>query len=309
MARKVIIDTDPGIDDAVALSLALSHPDLEVVAVTATGGSVGPEQATRNVQAVIEQIDPARWPRIGVANSKVRLAADARHIHGADGLGEAKIAVAELVHQHPAEKVICDELRDAPEEITIVALGPLTNLASALRRDPDLVTTVGHLIIAGGAVTAPGNATAAAEFNIFCNPSAARDVFRSPLTKTLVPLDATGQVVMTYDLADQLPGDATRTGKFLDRVLPFAFRAHRQHWAMEGTFLHGAVALVAALHPELFQTESVSGDVETAGELTTGATIFDRRPVPESQPNMEVATSVDAAGAIDCVMRGLTAAC
>src|SRR5262245_52350798 len=139
MARKVILDVDPGIDDAVALCLALFDPRLEVVAVTAVGGNVAPDQANRNVQTVIEQLDPPRWPRIGAASwPEEDYPADNRHIFGSDGLGEAEFQVAELHHLHTAEKVLSDEIRNAPNDITVIALGPLTNLAHSFRRDPAL---------------------------------------------------------------------------------------------------------------------------------------------------------------------------
>src|SRR5262249_7219311 len=150
MPRKVILDVDPGIDDAVALALALFDPRLEVVAVTAVAGNVSAEQATRNVQTIIEQLDPPRLPRIGAAVEPERAApVDARHIHGADGLGNADFPVAELHQRHPSEKVIADEIRAAPDSVTIIALGPLTNVASALRRDPTLAGQIGHLLVTG----------------------------------------------------------------------------------------------------------------------------------------------------------------
>src|ERR1700761_7249745 len=120
MARKVIIDTDPGIDDAVALF----DPELEVVALTATAGNVSPEQATRNVQTIVEQLDPPRWPRIGAAPEDNPLPADGRLLHGQNGLGNVEFPFAGLANNHPAEKVLCDEVRSAPEEITIICLGP-----------------------------------------------------------------------------------------------------------------------------------------------------------------------------------------
>ena len=308
MARKVILDVDPGIDDAMAICLALSEPSLDVVAITATGGNVSPQMATRNVQTIIEQIDPIRWPRIGEAPRDQHFPTDARRIHGANGLGGVEFRVAELHHQHPSEKVICNAVRAAPEETTIVALGPLTNIASALQRDPDLATLVGHLIIMGGTVAGPGNVTAAAEFNIYCDPVAASYVFRLPITKTLIPLDVTERVVMTYDLLDQLPGDRSKTGAFLRQIIPAAFRSHRQYLGLEGIYIHDAVALVAAIHPELFTTVEWYGDVETAGDLTVGTTVFDRRQVSDRQPNMEVAIDVDAEAVMDTIMRGLKAA-
>jgi purine nucleosidase len=305
MARKVIFDLDPGIDDAVALCLALASERLEVIAVTATGGSVGPQQATRNVQAIIEQVDPRRWPRIGAASSDSLPLADQRNLHGANGLGDTDFNVAELVHQHPAEKVICDEVRLAPGEVTVVALGPLTNLAAALQRDPEIAQMIGHLIIQGGTYAGPGNITAGAEFNIYCDPEAAGIVFNSPITKTLVPLDVTTQMVMTYNEGDQLLKSNSRTGTFLASVLPFAFRAYRQQLGMEGIYLSGAVATLLALQPELFETEPGVGEVETTGTLTQGMTIFDRRRHGRNQPNMDVAVGVDTAGALDCLLRGL----
>ncbi len=309
MARKVILDVDPGIDDAVALCLALFDPRLDVVAVTAVAGNVSAEQATRNVQTIIEQLDPPRWPRIGAAaEPESSPAVETRRMHGADGLGNAQFPVAELHHMHPSDKVMFDEIRAAPEEITLIALGPHTNLARLLQRDPGIVSQIGQLILMGGAVTASGNATPAAEFNIHFDPLAAQTVFRSRTTKTLIPLDVTDQVVFTFDMLDQLPSELTKAGNLLRKILPFAFRAHRQELGLESIFLHDAVALAAATHPELFVTEEMAGDVETQGVLTTGATVFDRRLCPQWRPNMDVAREIDSVAVKDYVLRGLLSA-
>jgi inosine-uridine nucleoside N-ribohydrolase len=310
MARKVILDVDPGVDDALALCMALFDPRLEVVAVTAVAGNVSAEQATRNVQGIIEQLDPPRLPRIGAAREPdLGRAGDNRHLFGADGLGNAHFAVAELHHVHPAEKVICDEVRAAPDAVTIVALGPLTNIARALSRDAELSSMIGRIHIMGGAVRTGGNVTPAAEFNIYCDPPAARTVFRSATTKTLVPLDVTNQVMMTYAQLDELPSDSTRAGAFLRTILPHCFRTHRAELGLEGMWIHDAVALAALLHPELFHAEPLTGDVETRGDLTTGATVFDRRGSRKTRANMEVLTEVtDVAGVMDCILRGLHAA-
>ena len=309
MARKVIIDCDPGIDDAVALCLALCDSRLDVVAVTATGGNVPPEQASRNVQVIIEQLDPPRLPRLGAASASDGIPAiDARHIHGADGLGNTGFAVSELHHQHPSEKVICDEVHRAPDQVTILALGPLTNIARAFQRDPGLPSIVGQIIMMGGGMDGVGNVMPAAEFNMYCDPSSARAVFRSPTTKTLIPLNVTNQVVIGLDFVNQLPDESTRAGAFLRRIVPFAFRAYRQELGLEGIHLHDVVALVAAVHPELFESQEMAGDVETAGEITTGTTVFDRRQTPSWRPNMEVAMDVDVTGVMDCIARGLETA-
>ena len=251
MTRKVLLDVDPGIADALAMCLALNDPRLEVVAVTATGGNVAAEQATRNVQAIIEQIDPARWPRIGAADPLQPLRTDGRELFGTDGLCGADFRVAELHHRHPSVKIIADEIRSAPGELTIIAGGPLSNLATVFRREPDLATQVGHLIIVGGTLAGPGNVTAAAEFNIYCDAEAAQHVFRSPVTKTLLPLDVSATAELDIGLLDQLPDATTGVGRVLHATLPGAFRAYRQRLGREGIVVPEAVAVVAALHPEL----------------------------------------------------------
>lgn len=306
MTRKVIVDVDPGIDGAVALAMTLFDPRLEVVAVTAVAGNVSAEQATRNVQAIIEQLDPPRWPRIGKAVEPERSpAAGTAHLCGADGLGNAGFAVADLHHAHVSEKVIADEVRNAPDAVTILALGPLTNVCQAIRRDPNLAGQIGQLVICGGAVRVPGDATPAAEYSIYSDPLAAREVFRSRTTKTLVPLDVTTQVTMNFGHLDMLPSESSKVGRLLRRILPFAFRAYRQELGLEGIYLHDAVAVVAATHPELFTTQHLGGDVEVSGELTAGATILDRRRPPEWRGNMHVALEVDAVPVMDAILRAL----
>jgi purine nucleosidase len=309
MARKVIIDCDPGIDDAFALTMALFDPRLEVVAVTAVEGNVPADRASLNVETVIDLLDPPRYPRIGAAMpAEAAPEVDLRHLHGDNGLANADFPVAQLHHQHLSEKIICDEVRSSPEQVTIICLGPLTNIARAFQRDAGLPMLVDQLIISGGSPRCQGNVTAAAEFNMFYDPVSARSVFRSPTTKTLVPLDVTEQVKLTLDFVEQLPGESTRAGKLLRRLAPFAFRAYRQHRGQESICLNDVVTLAAALHPELFQLEEMAGDVETKGELTKGATIFDRRRTSAWRANMGVAADVDVAAVKDCILRGVAEA-
>ena len=302
MPRKVILDVDPGIDDAVALCMALFNPGLEVVAVTAVGGNVPPAQATRNVQVILEQVDPPRWPRIGAASEPDEpLPVDGRHLHGIDGLGGANFEVAELRSRHPSEKVICDAVRADPDSVTIIALGPLTNIARAFQRDPEL--PIGQIVMMGGAVSGPGNITPTAEFNIYCDPQSARKVFRSRSTKTLIPLDVTNRLVLSYDLFNRLPDESTKVGSFLRKILPPAFRNYRRQFGLEGIHVHDSIALLAAIRPELFTMQEMAGDVETSGNLTTGATVFDRRRVPAWRHNMAVVVDMDTAEVMEQIVR------
>src|SRR5262245_3662886 len=268
MPRKVIIDCDPGIDDALALTLALFDPRLEVVAVTAVSGNLPADRATINVQAIVERLDPPRFPRLGAATAPDDAPyVDGRQLHGPDGLGGADLAVSQLARQHLSEKLICDEIRAAPGDITIICLGPLTNIARALTREPELADQIARVIICGGAVKGVGNTTPCAEFNIYADPASARTVFKSNVCKSLIPLDVTDQVSWTLDLLEKLPDEHTRAGKLLRATLPYFFRSHRQHLGMESIRLPDAIGVVAALHPELFRTEDLGGDVETLGEI------------------------------------------
>lgn len=305
MARKVILDLDPGVGDALALCLALNHPDLDVVAVTATGGNVAPRQASRNVQAIVEHIDPARWPRIGFADEKQPLRTDGRELWGVDGLCGATLRMAELHQQHPSMRVMAEEIRSAPGDVTIVAGGPLSNIADVLRLEPDLATLIGHLIVVGGTLDGRGDVTAAAEFNIYCDAEAAQKVFQSRITTTLLPRDVTSEVCFTFGVLNNLPAESTPAGQLLHALVPAALHAHRLKLGVEGMYAPEAAAVAVALHPELISTEAYHCEVETEGVLSHGATVIDRRR-RGGRPNMDVATSIDAASTLDCILRGLT---
>lgn len=306
--RKVIIDVDPGIDDAVALVMALFDPQLEVVAVTAVGGNVASEQATANVQALVSFLDPPRLPRLGVAADDVTPAEQPYSIHGGDGLGGLRLPRVPLHGGHASEKLIRECVRAHPREITILALGPLTNVARMLGRDPAIAELVGGLVVSGGTTHAAGSASPVADFNFFGDPAAARQVVREPLTKTLVPLETTSQVLLGFDLFDELPDDSSRAGYVVRQMLGHAFRAQRQILGREGVLLHDVVALVALTNPALFERETVAADVETTGELTAGMLVVDRRQLRQWRPNADLLTACDAAAVRDCILRGIAAA-
>lgn len=306
MTRKIIIDCDPGIDDAIALTMALFDPELEVIAVTSTAGNVDAHQASRNVQAIIERLDPPRRPRLGHAEERQATpTVNAMHMHGDDGLGNMQLPVSELHRHHGSDKVLIDCVHNSPGDITILALGPLTNIASALKRDPGFASQVDRIVMTGGAINGIGNVTAAAEFNMYCDPEAARTVFRSPVTKTLIPLDVTRQIVMDYGFMDQLPDENSRAGQLLRHIVPFLFRSYRQSVGFEGIHVHDVVPLVAVTQPSFFQMEEMAGDVETSGQLTQGCTVFDRRRRPEWRANMEVAKSLDVDSVKETIVQTL----
>jgi purine nucleosidase len=297
MPRKVIIDCDMAADDVVALSTLLFDPRLDVVALTACEGTVTAEQATANAQLLVELLDPKRYPRLGAASPAEHAPAiNTTFLYGQDGLGNLGLKVSRLQHFHPAEKLIIDCVRANPGDITIVCLGPLTNIARAFRRDPQIPELTSRLIITGGTLCGIGNVTQSADFNFYFDPTSANEVVQSRTTKTLIPLDVTSQIEFGLDLLDELPDDDTRIGSLLRRVLPFAFRAYRQQLGQEHITLNDAIGALAVLEPELFAFEEMAGQVETAGLLTRGMIVFDRRARPEWTANMEVATSINAEG-------------
>lgn len=293
MPRKVIIDCDMGIDDAVALCMILFDKRFEVLAVTATEGCVTADQANNNLQAIISELDPARYPRLGMASrTDDAPAVDTRYLFGEDGLGNAGFEASPRQKPITAEKLILDCIRANPDEVTVLCMGPLTNLARAFQRDPGLASMVDKVIMTGGSLTAQGNITPCAEFNFYFDPKSAQAIINSRTTKILVPLDVSSVVPFGLGMMDELPNTDSRAGHFLRQILPHVFRAYRQQLGQESVTLNDAVGSLALLEPDLFNYETLACNVETTGELTRGLLVTDRRPQPEWRPNVSVATSI-----------------
>lgn len=302
--RKLIIDLDPGIGDAVAAVLAMLDPEIDLLALTATPGVVSGKVATRNLYSIVANIDPPKWPRIGSAPLTANWQKSAAESHlgalnGSTGLGDVEIFAPDLHHRHESSKVLIDIVRDNPHQVTVLTLGPLTNLAAACERAPDFLSLLGGLISLGGTVSAGGDFTAAAETNMYLDPDAARRVVGSPEAKTLVPLDATNPVVITYENFNRISMGSSSSALFLKQLLPFYFRAHHQFLGMEGIWLRELVALAIASRPGLCRPQPMLVDVEVQGTLTCGMTVVDRRPQFAGKANTSVATDVDAQGVID----------
>lgn len=307
MARKVIFDCDPGIDEAVALALALFDPRLEVVAITATAGTVDAEQATQNVRALVERLDPPRMPRIGAAIDPELGAAvtNGTLLHGDDGLGHTDWIPVSRQHSMASDKLICERVRADANDVTIVSTGPLSGVAKALSRDPSLASLVDRVVIAGGASPGSGDVTPAAEFNMHFDPHAASAVFHSPTTKSLIPLEISEQLSFGWELVEQIPPRYTSVGAVLHEIVPHLFRSTRQHLGRETISLQAVLPILMLVEPMLFQWTVMAGEVETAGELTRGATIFDQRTPQQWRPNMEVAVQIDVEAARDTFFNSL----
>ncbi|MCX7421518.1 MAG: nucleoside hydrolase [Planctomycetia bacterium] len=308
MPHKLIIDADPGIGDAIAIAIAMLDPDVDLIAVTATSGCVSGVTATRNLQAVIELIDPPRWPRLGASEARLpshggdltRGYIAPALLNGKTGLGDSSIPVAELHKPHDAIKLLIEQARLFPQEITLLTLGPLTNVLTAQERDPEFLSLLRAIVCLGGSVSVGGDATAAAEFNLLADPEAAQKVLKFPATKLLVPLDATQQVMLNYDQFSRLfDVGISRAGKILLEWLQFGLRASHEHLGIEGFSLREVVALVAVAQDRLIQTAAHAIDVETQSGICRGVTVFDRRTSRKWQSNIEVVESVDVQGVLD----------
>jgi inosine-uridine nucleoside N-ribohydrolase len=291
MARKVVIVTDPGIDGAFALALALHDPQFDVLAVCATPGNISAEQATRNVHLLIEQFDPPKWPRVGEA-PPVKYDVHATHLHGPGGLGGVQWPAAELHRLHPSDKLIVESVRQYPGEVTIIVLGPTTVLSQAFDRDPELPRLAQQFIIVGGAWHEPGNAGPASEYHFACDPMGARRVLRAGAPVILVPLDVTRKALFSPTELTELPCGEHRGCQLLRRIVPFGISATAQLYGIEGFHLKDVLGVFALAEHQAITTRPVHVDVETQGELTKGMSVFDLRP-ERKPPNVDLVTDAD----------------
>jgi purine nucleosidase/pyrimidine-specific ribonucleoside hydrolase len=322
MSRHVLIDTDPGVDDALALILALQSPELCVDVITTVSGNVHVELATQNALTVLGLFPPERRPQVarGAAQPLVRAFDTTAPIHSDDGLGGvSRLRTAAGQPCYPAvgtaqasrEAVTCllDLIRRLPGELTLVALGPLTNLALAWRRDADTFRQLSEVVIMGGAVTVPGNVTPVAEFNIYVDPEAAQVVFASGVPIRLIGLDVTEQVRLTAEMLDQA---AVAAGSPLSQfvrdctaqTIEFSGRVERPL----GMAMHDPLAVAAVIDPTLVRTVPLPVQVETKGELTTGMLVADRRALRadlKAPANVDVAVEVDAARFLEMFLHRL----
>lgn len=306
MARKVIIDCDPGIDDAIAIIMALFDPRLDVVAITTCAGTVEAEQCGHNVLGLLEKLDPPRLPRVGFGlDPDDAPVGDARYLHGSDGLGNLGLQPAQRQHMMNSDKLIIDRLKADPGDVSILCLGPLTGIAKAFQRDPAAINLVDQLIILGGATIGHGDVTAAAEFNMHFDPSSAAAVLHSPTTKTLLPLDVTNQLAFDLQLLNELPSKHSRAGAILHAMLPHLFRSFRQHRGQEAVPLQGAIGVTYLTEPELFECEPHALEIEEFGTLTRGATVVDRRPFATVTRELEIACRADADAVREATYRSL----
>lgn len=305
--RPVLIDTDCGVDDALALILALRSPELDVRAIVTVAGNVEVERCTHNVRRVLALLGPGTMPLVaqGSARPMRRPLITAKEVHGRDGLGDvprkgSKRGRLIRVRKNGVHEII-DFCHEWGERGTIIAIGPLTNIARAWLRESQVVATIGRIVSMGGAFRIPGNTGPVAEFNYFVDPEAAQVVARSGLPLEIIPLDVTHQVTLLRQEVEQrsraLPGPVS---SFVSEVTRFYMRYHVLTEGFNGGYLHDPVAVAAAADPSVLEFSDASVAVETAGVLTRGMSVRFPLDGPAHPLGKHIATgSVRVASRID----------
>lgn len=272
---KLILDCDPGLDDAVAILVAARYADL--IGITTVAGNVGIRRTTRNA-LVVAQLAGLDLPvHRGAAKPLAGPAVDGSRIHGETGLGNALLPDLKRAESSAdAVGYICDTARSV-DDLHLLAVGPLTNVALAIERDPDLRRHLGGLTIMGGSA-GPGNITSVAEFNILADPEAAAIVFEKAAPVTMVGLDVTNKVVVGAGETTRMRAAGTPAATLAADVTDFLRDRFRQHVGQSVVPLHDATAVIAATHPHLFERSRHPVAVEVRGEITRGMTVADLRP-------------------------------
>jgi pyrimidine-specific ribonucleoside hydrolase len=302
----VILDCDPGHDDALAITLALARPELDVLGITTIGGNSTLANTTRNALRVLALLGRTDVPvAAGPDQPLVRPLETAPQVHGVSGLDGADLPEpASEPRPEGALEFLRSTLAAAPAPVTLIPVGPLTNIGLLLRTYPASAEKIAGISLMGGAMGA-GNWTPAAEFNIWVDPEAARIVFRSGLPITMHGLDVTHKALMGLPEADRLDAVGTRVGHVFADLLRFFTRFHVEKYGTDQTPIHDAVAVAHVALPGLVTTRRYHVDVETTGDLTRGRTIVDDRGQPGEPPNVDVALDIDRAAFADLVIEAV----
>jgi purine nucleosidase len=309
MSRRVILDCDPGQDDAVAILLALaSTEEIDLLGITTVAGNVPLAKTQRNARLMCDVAGRRDVPvYAGCSRPILRPLYTAEYVHGKEGIDGAEIRDPEtpLAEGHAVDFMV-ETLRRADDgSVTLVPVGPLTNLASALIKAPELASKIREIVLMGGAMREGGNTTPSAEFNMFVDPHAARVVFECGRPITVMGLDVTHQVLATPGRVERIRALGTKTGETVASMLLYFNRFDTEKYGSEGAPLHDPCTIAFLLEPGLFRGKRVRIDVETSSELTMGATAVDFWGVTKQAPNAVWMHGVDAEGFFDLLTERL----
>jgi purine nucleosidase len=297
--RKIIIDTDPGQDDAVAILLALASPEIEVLGLTAVAGNVPLHLTHKNAMKICELAGrPQTKVFAGAVHPMMRHLVTAEHVHGRTGLNgpDLPAPTMKLQEQHAVDFIVETLMREPPATVTLCALGPLTNLALAMTREPRIVPRIQEIVLMGGGFFEGGNTTPAAEFNIYVDPQAADIVLKSGVPVVMMPLDVTHQALTTRKRIAAFRDMGTRVGIATAELLEFFERFDEEKYGTDGGPLHDPCVIAYLLKPELFSGRLINVVVETTSELTMGMTVADWWGVTDRDKNVTYMRNVDHDG-------------
>lgn len=297
--RKIIIDTDPGQDDAIAILLAFASPEIDVLGLTAVAGNVPLALTQKNARIICELAGRGDVPvYAGCDRPLVRKLVTAEHVHGKTGLDGPAMPdpVMPLAEGHGVDFIIETLRREAAHTVTLCPLGPLTNIAEAFRRAPDVAARVQQIVLMGGAYFEVGNITPAAEFNIYVDPEAADIVFRSGVPIVVMPLDVTHKVLTTRARVEAFRALGTEVGRVCAEWSDFFERFDMEKYGSEGAPLHDPTVIAYLLAPGLFRGRHINVEIEVQSDLTRGMTVADWWGVTDRPANALFIGDVDAEG-------------
>jgi inosine-uridine nucleoside N-ribohydrolase len=304
MATKIIIDCDPGHDDAIAILLALASPELEVLGITSVSGNQTLEKTTANALKMLEFAGRTDVPvSVGANRPFVRDQWAAAYVHGESGLDgpDLPVPTTPTTGRHAIDFIA--EQVEAHDDVVLVPVGPLTNIGLFLARYPELESRVARIVLMGGAI-AEGNVTPAAEFNIWADPEAAERVFSSSIDTTMIGLDVTHRALMLDEDAERLRGSG-RVGKLVAELYDFFHLYHQRQYELPGSPIHDAVAVAHVIRDDLVETKLRNVVVDTGPELSRGRTYVDLWKRTEREPNCHVGVDVNGRGFIEFLLERL----
>ncbi|MDO9417748.1 nucleoside hydrolase [Pararhizobium sp.] len=304
--RKIIIDTDPGQDDAAAIMLAFGSPDdIAVLGLTAVAGNVPLTMTSRNVRIVCELCNrPDAKVYAGAEKPIARALVTAEHVHGKTGLDGTELnePVMALQPGHAVDFIIETLRGEEAGTVTLCTLGPLTNIAMALQKAPDIAPRIRELVMMGGGFFEGGNITPAAEFNVYVDPEAADVVFRAGIPIVMMPLDVTHQVLTHKSRVKRIHDIGTPATKAMAEMLEFFERFDIEKYGSDGGPLHDPTVIAYLLKPELFSGRDCNVEIEVSSPLTVGMTVVDWWQVTERPHNAKVMRTVDSDGFFDLLI-------
>ncbi|MFN8593381.1 MAG: nucleoside hydrolase [Thermomicrobiales bacterium] len=309
--KRILIDTDPGVDDSMAIMLAFASPDISVEGLTTVFGNTGVEVTTGNALRLVELAGRPEVPvAAGAAKPLMRPnTSTGWRVHGKNGLGETEMPEPQgKPDQRRAAQFIIDTVMANPGEITLVPLGPLTNVALAVATEPRIAENVKEVVLMGGAATVPGNASPVAEANIRNDPEAAHIVFHAGWPVTMIGLDVTMKTIMTEDYLNALRASGSPITEFIYKISRHYLNFYREVGFTEGIPVHDSSAIAYVIDPTLFTTRHAYVDVDHLSPHHHGQTVADWRGQRGVDPNVNVAIDVDNARFLDLYRRRLTGA-